>query len=228
MKKLFLAFFFFLFSLSVFSQQNEVKISLSVVLKDAPIVLHDTLYAVEEGNTVQLETLKFYISNFELFQNDKMVFAEQNSFHLIDISDAASLNFLFHPNHKISFNRIKFNLGIDSTTNVSGAMGGDLDPTKGMYWTWQSGYINFKMEGTCLNCQPPNKAFEFHLGGYQSPYNPLQTIELKTVSKSNLILQLNLHDFFSEVDLSKQKNIMSPCNDAVVLAAIIKKCFSVK
>jgi hypothetical protein len=37
----------------------------------------------------------------------------------------------------LKYDQIQFQLGIDSLTNVSGAMGGDLDPTKGMYWTWQ-------------------------------------------------------------------------------------------
>ena len=75
--------------------------------------------------------------------------------------------------------KIKFNLGIDSLTNVSGVMGGDLDPTKGMYWTWQSGYINFKMEGSSAVCPTRNHEFQFHIGGYQDPFYAMQTLELE-------------------------------------------------
>ena len=69
------------------------------------------------------------------------------------------------------FDAIQFNLGIDSLTNVSGALGGDLDPTKGMYWTWQNGYVNFKLQGTSDLCNNPKNEFEFHLGGYLKPFN---------------------------------------------------------
>ena len=61
-------------------------------------------------------------------------------------------------------------------------MGGDLDPTKGMYWAWQSGYINFKMEGSCSQCLATKNNFEFHLGGYQQPFYAMQTIELNTTA----------------------------------------------
>ena len=84
------------------------------------------------------------------------------------------------------FNTIAFNLGIDSITNVSGAQGGDLDPTKGMYWAWQSGFINIKLQGTSNSCPPPKNEFEFHLGGYQYPFNSLQTIILKTGNEKKL------------------------------------------
>ena len=61
----------------------------------------------------------------------------------------------------IPFSKLKFQLGIDSLTNVSGAMGGDLDPTKGMYWTWQSGYINMKIEGKSNSCKTRKNQFQF-------------------------------------------------------------------
>jgi hypothetical protein len=215
--------------LNVFSQQeNNVTIDFGIVFNNIPIVLHDSTYQTNDGNAIKFETLKFYCSNIKLLQNGISVFSEQNSFHLIDISDSSSQNIFLKLNKAIAFNQIKFNLGIDSLTNVSGAMGGDLDPTKGMYWTWKNGYVNFKMEGACSTCLPSNRIFEFHLGGYQYPFNSLQKIELNTNDENNLKLILDINKFFNQVDLTKQKHIMSPCVDAVILSQHLANCFSLK
>jgi hypothetical protein len=228
LKKINLLILLHLFFLNSFCQKSEsVNILFDVVFKNNPIVLHYSTYNLHDGNSIKFETLKFYISNIQLFQNEAAVYTEQNSFHLIDVSDASSQNVFLKLANGISFNKIKFNLGIDSTTNVGGAMGGDLDPTKGMYWTWQSGYINFKMEGICNTCTDSKKEFEFHLGGYQYPFNSLQSVELKTTANSFKII-LDLRKFFTAVDLKKQKHIMSPCADAVILSQQLAKCFSIK
>ena len=43
-----------------------------------------------------------------------------------------------------------------------------------MYWTWQSGYINFKIEGRIKTDNKPWQKIEYHIGGYRSPYNCFQ------------------------------------------------------
>ncbi len=185
------------------------------------------MYQLENGNDVKFEMLKFYISNIQLLQNNVTVFTAPNSFYLIDVSDTTSQNIFLNLNQETAFNQVRFNLGIDSTTNVGGAMGGDLDPTKGMYWTWQSGYINFKMEGTCNICPAPKHNFEFHLGGYQHPFNSLQKIELHTTTKNNCRIVLDIHKFFTAIDLAKQAPIMSACAEAVTLSQYLANCFSI-
>jgi len=209
-------------------QTTQVNIALVVDFNNNSIVLQDSVYPLQNGNIIRFETLKFYLSNVQLFQNDAPVFTEQNSFHLIDISDPITQNISIELTDKIDFNKIKFNLGVDSITNVSGAMGGDLDPTKGMYWAWQSGYINFKMEGSCSTCLPPNTDLEFHLGGYIYPFSSFQNIELNTNAKSNFKIILDISQFFKKVDLTRQNHIMSPCGDAVILSQHLSKCFRVK
>ena len=205
-----------------------MAISVEIMLKNHPIVLHDSVYSVEHGSVITFEMLKFYLSNFQLWQNDSAVYTELNSVHLVDVSDTASQKIMLHPTPGLRFNKVICNLGIDSVTNVSGAMGGDLDSTKGMYWTWQSGYVNVKMEGTCTACYPTKNDFEFHLGGYQNPYHSVQTLEWKTTAKSNFNLILDLDQFFTEVDLTKQKHIMSPGADAAHLSLQLAKWFSLK
>ncbi|MDZ4667333.1 MAG: MbnP family protein [bacterium] len=225
---LFLMFLLLSFGLNGFCQQSEkVKIGVLVNFANQPIVLHDSNYVLKDGSFVKFEILKFYLSNLQLLLNNKVIYAEPNSYHLIDCAVLSSQNIFLGLSQNIAFDAVKFNLGIDSLTNVSGAMGGNLDPVNGMYWTWQSGYINAKIEGSCLLSPEEKKEFEFHLGGYQNPFNPLQTIELNTTS-SNFNIALSLDAFFANIDLAKQKNIMLPSIDAVTLSKRLSKCFSIQ
>jgi hypothetical protein len=144
----------------------------------------EVYYRLNAQDSIQFTSFKFYISHLELMNGNKVVWKDKVTYHLIDAFDEKTLVLQIPSN--ISFTKIKFQLGIDSLTNVSGAMGGDLDPTKGMYWTWQSGYINFKLEGTSNICKTRHNEFQFHLGGYQQPFNSLQTVFVQVSKSTNI------------------------------------------
>jgi len=160
--------------------------------------------------------------------NESVVYTEANSFHLIDASSENSLLLSLNHDSKITFNSIKFNLGIDSITNVSGAMGGDLDPTKGMYWTWRNGYINTKIEGRCSASPLPKQAFQFHLGGYESPFNSMQRIYFPLCKKNSIRANIQWEDFFLQISWGKQNQIMSPSTDAVNFSNALSKTIQIE
>ena len=118
-------------------------------------------------------------------------------------------------------------MGIDSLTNVSGAIGGDLDPTKGMYWTWQSGYINLKLEGKSNLCPSSKKDFQFHLGGYQAPFNGLQQVSFPSQKEQKIELKVNLLTFLQNINVAKESHIMSPNQAAVLMAQQWAKAFEI-
>ena len=90
----------------VYCQKPEnINITLEIVFNNDNIVLDDPVYQTDNGTSIKFETLKFYISQIQLLKNDKVVFAEQNSYHLIDIFDPASLNILLTPQQNINFNK---------------------------------------------------------------------------------------------------------------------------
>ena len=167
----------------------------------------DSFLKLNDHDSLKIESLKFYISNIKLLDNRKLVWQQENSFYLIDITDENSLKISITIPSSCFYNELQFNLGIDSLTNVSGAMGNDLDPTKGMYWTWQSGYINFKFEGKSNVCKIRNNEFQFHLGGYQTPHNALQTINLDVKPQNSIYIKFDLKQLFSVIDLSKTNHI---------------------
>ncbi len=191
------------------------------------LVLNDKNYFLDKGDSVVFNTLKFYVSGIELLNDGLTVWKEDNSFHLMDASNENSFSVLLKRPLNITFNKIKFNLGIDSITNSSGAMGGDLDPTKGMYWTWQNGYINFKLEGKSNQCKTRNNEFEFHLGGYQYPNNALQTILLSITPTEKTNIYLDIESLIKKIDLTNVNHIMSPGKDAVLISKNVAGIFSV-
>jgi hypothetical protein len=224
----FKSYILFLYGISLsnlIGQTNHAfPIILTPFLNNTSLKL-DSAYTLPNGDSILIEELKFYISNIQLYQNEKLVWKEKESYHLINLNYNKSLQIQLNLPNALKFNQLKFNLGIDSITNVSGVMGKDLDPTKGMYWAWQSGYINFKLEGKSNFCKTRNNKFQFHLGGYQHPFNSLQTVLIDLDSTESIAIKLNLNKIVDTIDLSNQ--IMSPSNQSVLLSKKVMQSFSI-
>lgn len=184
-------------------------------------------YVTAQNDSVKIELVKLYISNIRLYFNNGEVFNEPNSYHLLDTDQPNSFNIALHnvPAHKIS--HIGFSLGIDSLANTAGALEGDLDPSKGMYWAWQSGYINLKIEGISPSCNTRKHAFEFHIGGFLPPNNALRTTKLKVKKhrQNTLTINMDLARFFNTIDLHTFNSIMIPGKDAMQTADKAIKIF---
>lgn len=207
-------------------KHQNIPVSVNAFYGTTRLVL-DSNYIGREGGALKIETLRFYISNLRFTQDDSVTWKEKDSYHLYDRSSEKNTFNVSVP-ASIRFNKIQFDLGIDSLTNVSGVMGGDLDPTKGMYWTWQSGYINLKLEGKSEQCSNPKKEFQFHLGGYQYPYKTMQTVSLNLSSKDQVHVVFDVEQFLRTVDLHKQDHIMSPDDEAVRLSLAAAACFRIQ
>lgn len=173
--------------------------------------------ATQLDEQFELNVLRFYISNVKLTSNNSTVFKETESFHLIDIV-ARRNSFVVNYPSNLQFDEVQFDLGIDSLTNVSGIYSGDLDPTKGMYWTWQSGYINFKLEGKHASSPARNNAVQFHLGGYLPNQYARQTLKFNCTNSAQLNIQFDVNSFLKSVDFSKEHTIMSPGEKAVSMS----------
>lgn len=183
-------------------------------------------YKLNGTDSVKLDMVKYYISNIQLWRFNKLVWKEEGSNHLIDASNEQSGSFNLLLPADLVFDTIKFGLGIDSSTNVAGALGGDLDPTKGMYWTWQSGYINCKIEGVSNLCQTRKNEFQFHLGGYEPPYNAYQIVTLPKTGNDQAIIELDVKKVLLAIKLVSQDKIMSPGSNASQVSAIVASAFS--
>jgi hypothetical protein len=206
---------------SLYSQGNIINITFNPTFDNAVLEV-DKKYQLEGENT-EIHVLKFYVSNIKFYQDQQQVGVFNNKHYLIDLENPETLK-LNHQNNG-AFNTIDFDLGIDSTTNVSGALGGDLDPTNGMYWTWQSGYINFKLEGKSKHCPTRNNLFSFHIGGYQYPFNTLQHIRLAVENTQKINIEVDISTLLKKINLTQTCEVMSPNQRAMSISKIITSIF---
>lgn len=177
-------------------------------------------HRVVVGNdTVTISTLRFYISGIKITTASGSSLSDTTA-HLIELSTTSEFNIPYSFTSVSPLSSIEFDLGIDSATNVAGVMGGDLDPTKGMYWTWQSGYINFKLEGTALN----GREFEYHLGGYRNPFASIQHVQLSLRGDSACI-RFSPQRFFQSLPTDLRTEIMSPGKDAQLISRLAARAF---
>lgn len=205
---------------------QQTSVQFKAVFGTQDLIISEQTFKRNDGEEIQISALKFYCSKFRFWQNDVMVWEENNSYHLIDCANESSTSVVFEKIPQKAYNRITFSLGIDSLTNMSGALGNDLDPSKGMYWTWQSGYINFKLEGKHPLSATHDKEFQFHLGGYQVPYNSIQNVTLNITPEQNTIIYLDVVLILKQIDWMKKSNIMSPCTESVQMMHAIAQTFS--
>ena len=101
-----------------------------------------------------ISALRFYISNVRVEHERKIVWRAEKEHYLIDFNQdqLQNYNVLGQEGDDLKEGVLKFVLGVDDSTSAQGIGEGPLDPIKGMYWTWQSGYINFKLEGVSNQC----------------------------------------------------------------------------
>lgn len=111
-----------------------------------------------------MRNFKYYLSGIVLY-NGAANQAFPAQYFLVDEADSASKQLLL-PTGLPRITAIGFTIGVDSLANVSGVQTGALDPAKGMFWTWNTGYVMAKLEGTAPVAQTPKHGFSFHVGGF--------------------------------------------------------------
>jgi len=88
----------------------------------------------------------------------------QKNYHLINIEEPTQNTFLLSGIPNAKYTKMKFILGVDSLRNTTGVQDGYLDPSYGMLWDWNTGYIFFKHEGNYKNTLNEIKPLRLHLG----------------------------------------------------------------
>jgi hypothetical protein len=169
-------------------------------------------YKLKDSTRFNFSTLCFYVSNVGISSNSGEM--EVKKIHLFDLEEPSSFE-LFQTSESVR--SIHFLLGTDSLTNVSGILDGPLDPIRGMYWTWNSGYINFKLEGNKTTGNSLTD-IEYHLGGYLPPYATSRRIHLDNSSLSKeLKIEIHLDEWLMMISDERKNSIMIPGKEATIL-----------
>ncbi|MBU2019874.1 MAG: hypothetical protein KJ941_09530 [Bacteroidetes bacterium] len=214
----FLAFvFYFMVQSPAFGQKVEIEIQVDLEFGKSKIELGKN-YAMSNGDFVVFQNIQFYLSDLQFYKGNKKVGHLKEKALLVDLSKKNSNKIYLKSK---PFNRLTFNLGLDSSTNVSGVLAGDLDPTKGMYWTWQSGYIHFKLEGKIIQTGGAEQEFVYHLGGYQKPFAAIVALEFQAEATSLVRIIIPLDSLILQNQEVELFQIMRPSVEAVEMMKTI-------
>lgn len=219
--RIYVCFLLWLFS---YQLNAQVEVTFQLMYHNRICTLNDTVTDSVLQEKIVFKTVKFYISDPELINGEQVVCSDPKRFHLIDLERPESMTWTI-PCTADHFSAFRFGFGIDSLTNVSGAFGDDLDPVNGMYWAWQSGYINCKLEGYASFSPAKDHAFEYHLGGYSGVQKSFYTVVFPAGKAAKLVVPLDLEAFFRQVDAAKLSHLMSPSEMAAKLSFVLSQSF---
>lgn len=207
----------------LYGQNALVTIQFRPVFHGQPVVPGSRL--VTEDDTIEIETFRLYISGVRLCDKNGIVDSIPKKYHLLDLENPGSWTIIHTGEKKNAFDALRFSIGIDSVTSVSGVFGDDLDPVNGMYWAWHSGYIYVKLEGKSVLCPARHQRFRFHIGGYQVPFDAFRELELKVNATDNIVIDIALDQLFAQINLGRQYEIMGPGLQAVEMSRKIASVF---
>lgn len=108
---------------------------------------------------------KYYVSNVRLKAKDGSYYTMPESYFIVDADPSGTNKVVIPDVPGGEYTEVELMFGVDSTRCTSGVQTGVLDPAKGMFWSWNSGYIMIKAEGTSPNSA--SGSFTFHLGGFK-------------------------------------------------------------
>lgn len=245
----------FLLSIAVVSCQKEIRFppeeqaGHNVVLRFKPVVQYDSVEMKFDTVTYQnffkepftVSAFKFYIHGIELINTDsnKVYSVGFKKYFLIDFSDTNStkLKLAVLP---YKYNRIAFILGVDSADNVSGAQTGALDPAKGMFWEWNTGYIMAKLEGKSPVSSGPANVFQYHIGGFTQTESVIkrinllfpfgESVDMQPGSTTEINITADAYDWFNsphDIRIATHAGIMSTGTLAQQVAENYSKMFTV-
>ena len=218
---------------SVPEYNSTAKAPLSVEFDNiagaADIALNTATYTNAAGESFNVTKLKYYVSNFKLTNVDGSVYTvpQDSCYFLIDESDPDTHEPILEVPEG-EYKSISFIIGVDSAKNTAdvSTRTGALDPTgvgADMYWTWNSGYIFFKMEGTSPASMMGD--YMYHIGGFGGMTSPtinnIKTVTLdltargtpkvKTGKETNIHLMVDVLKMFtgtSNVSIAANPMIM--------------------
>ena len=222
---IFLSFLALLFTRSTLQAQNidasfnagTIQLHILPILNNQPLVLGQKVFIPQLDDSVQIDRLRFYLSDVSFSNSSDKQENIQQQFFLIDLEYPTSLRRQLPLQTISQWDSIHFIVGVDSATQLKGAQGGDLDPMHGMYWSWRSGYVNFKCEGISPICPGKNNAFVFHIGGFQAPFNSIQSVSLPVYSDT-VVLQIDLTPLLTISSITQNYEVMSPNAKAMTFA----------
>jgi hypothetical protein len=193
--------------------------------------LNKNYYHTKVGDSIQFSMLKYYVTNIELEKLDGTFWKESESYHLIDASKGQMDKFDIKNIPSGEYKSIKFKIGVDSTRNVSGAQTGALAVENGMFWSWNTGYIFVRAEGSSPKITDNNGNFVYHLGGFKQSNNAVRELSfdfdnilsVSSSAKPSMHFKVNVAIFWHDTDITTIYKVHMPGENAQKLADLFSE-----
>ena len=160
------------------SGSGKVNLEFDHVVGTQALIFNSQTYMNANGDDYKVNTFKYYVSNIKFKKADGSGVAVAESYLLINAADASSKIQTLTNVPAGDYSGIEFTIGVDEARNFAGAQTGALDPAKGMFWSWNSGYIFLMFEGTSSKSTQASNQLFFHVGGAKAPTNAVRTASL--------------------------------------------------
>ncbi len=147
-----------------------IRVEITAVAGAQPLAIGDSIRTAA-GEDFTVRRWQFYLSRPRLLRADGSWVelpddAQSDAgYYLFDLAKPDSGRFHLPPVPAGDYAGIEFTIGVDAARNAGGAQTGVLDPARGLFWTWATGYIHFKLEGVSQASTAPDHAVSLHLGG---------------------------------------------------------------
>lgn len=139
---------------------GTINFQMNYTFNGSSIVFGSKQYSNAAGDTFTIKELKHYFTNITLKRADGSELNLQN-YNLLDAATASTQNFTLTKIPAGNYVGMSVLLAVDSFRNHEGMQEGALDPGWGLFWTWSSGYIFYRINGTTTASQN----YSFDLGG---------------------------------------------------------------
>jgi len=169
------------------NDKNAVVVEFENIVGGQRLALNTVTYTNPAGEPFTITRLNYFVSNVKLTKSDGQVVSFPDRYFLIRQADANSLKITLPDVPAGDYIKLDYLIGVDSLRSVAdiSQRTGVLDPASygddNMYWSWNSGYIFFKMEGTSPRATTPAQNFQFHIGGFGG-YSARTAVNSRTIS----------------------------------------------
>lgn len=186
---------------------------------------------------IRVTAFKFYLHGFKFTHTGSGKSTNiEDQYYLVDLLSENSQNITLNVPSG-NYDKLSFIIGVDSIYNVSGAQEGVLDPGKGMFWTWNSGYIMAKLEGSSPASSVAQNAFEYHIGGFKDASNVVKEVEIPLPGslihdqERTISIGADVNKWFAgthDIRISETPVVIMPGPKAVEVAENYYRMFTVK
>ena len=159
---------------------NEFHFNFDNYFGDTELKLNTETYTTAQSEEIKITAFDYWVTNMKFVNSDGTEYAEPESYRLLRGDKHATHHFHVASVPAGTYTAVKFLIGVDKARNTSGAQTGALDPTENgdMFWSWNTGYIQAKLEGTSPQATSKDNIFRYHIGGVKDGIETPQEVTL--------------------------------------------------